>query len=152
MRRKLTMLLILSVITFLLCFFPYKHYISISFGPPIPASSTIAEEMLGLSGVYWKACLPYLVIFLPIIVSAEILFANGVSLKKGRIIFSLQGIVGLLATYEMYRDMTFNFFERDIKLTPIFYLSLIWVCSFSLACILIGVPGINNYLTKKWNS
>jgi hypothetical protein len=73
---------------------------------------------------------------------------RNLSPKKWRIIFTLQGIAGILATYAMYWLMTFYLFETDVRLTPVFYISLLFMIISSICSILLSIGKINGLITQ----
>jgi hypothetical protein len=71
------------------------------------------------------ASLPFVAIFSPLVILAELAFSR--QRARGRIFFLVQGILLLCSTLWMLLAMTFEFFEMDLKLQPVFYGALCWV-------------------------
>jgi hypothetical protein len=58
-------------------------------------------------------------------------------------------MAGILATYIMFWSMVFSILESNVRLTPIFYMSLLFVTASSLGSILMSVGKINNSVIRK---
>ncbi len=138
----------MCVLVFVCLFAPYKYYTSIFIGVTTPnCSTTIAEQLLsGGIDVF------FIFLFLPILVLAEVFYLKDISSKWRKFIFVIQGIGGVFGTYMMFWIMTFYLLEANIRLTPIFYLSLAIVIVSSLASLLLVVPKINSQIKKHITS
>ncbi|MCK4401807.1 hypothetical protein KAW08_05850 [bacterium] len=149
MKTKIAVLTFLVLVSVIFLLIPYKFYDSHFLGFTPNCSSTIAEEFSGLFDGNWLRAVAFVFVFFPIVLTLEILFSKDLSSKKWKIILVVQGLAGVLATYAIYWIMTFPLFETNIKLTPICYLSLIWVGIFSFSSILFAIPKINVWIMKN---
>jgi fluoride ion exporter CrcB/FEX len=147
MKTKILILALLVLVTVVFLFAPYKLYTSA--WPVITpnCSSSIAKEFPYVFDWDWMY-VSFVFIFLPILLAIEIFFSKNLSSKKWKVIFVIQGIAGILTTYGMYFLMTFYLIESDVRLTPIFYISLLFVLASGVGSILMGVGKINNLVMR----
>ena len=150
MKIRITILVFLALVSGIFFLVPYKFYDSVFLNGTTPnCSSTIAEEFSGLFVGDLLGAVVFLFVFFPVILASEILFSKNLSSRKWKNILVVQGGSGVLATYGMFWIMTFYFLEHNIRLTPIFYLSLIWIGIFSIFSILLCIRKINVWIIRK---
>lgn len=145
MKIKTVILVALALITVVFLFTPYKFYTAVLFWITPNCSSNIAENF----SYFFDGGFIFAFIFLPIVLALEILFSKNLSSRKWRTIFAFQGIVGILATCGMYFLMEFDLFESDVRLTPIFYISLLFVLTSSIGSVLMSIGRINNFVITR---
>jgi hypothetical protein len=147
MKRALIIFLSL-IISALIIVLPYKKSAALLFGAAYhPAIYTQITALFKL-GLWTRTA--FLFVLLPIFLLIQIGQSTLRVYKK--VLFIVEGIIALLAALVMYVSMSFNIFEQDIILTPIFYLALSWVIVGGLAAISLAKKKIYEKAANFLNS
>jgi len=146
---KKTVLIFLSlVISGLIIILPYKASVALLFGATYHAA--IYEEIASIFKLGLWTKVSFLFVLLPLLLLIQIRQPTLRVYKK--VLFFLEGIMALLAALVMYVSMSFNLFDVDVILTPIFYLSLSWVILGALTAILLTKKKIYEKAAQFLNS
>ncbi|MCJ7664329.1 MAG: hypothetical protein MUO24_08820 [Desulfobacterales bacterium] len=146
---KRTILIFLSlVISALIIALPYKKSVEIFAGATYHVAIYAQIVALFKLGLWTRVA--FLFVLLPIFLLIQIRQPTLRVYKK--VLFIVEGIIALSAALVMYVSMSFNFFEQDMILTPIFYLALSWVIVWGLAAILLAKKKIYEKAANFLNS
>jgi len=146
---KRTALIFLSlVISALIIALPYKKSTALLFGATYHVAIYAQIAALVKLGLWTRVA--FLFVLLPIFLPIQIRQPTLRVYKK--VLFIAEGITALLAALVMYVSMSFNLFEQDIILTPIFYLALSWVILGGLTAILLAKKKVYEKAANFLNS
>ncbi len=148
MKTILTLLMLGLILV--LIFTPYKYYDSVPiFGGEIirDCFSTIAEEIENICAISWINMV-FIFITFPLVLLLEILLLRSISSKKWKYILIVQGIIGIVATAYMWFLMTFSLFQSNVRLTFVFYFSVLLVGGSSVSSILFGMSKFKSWIQK----
>jgi hypothetical protein len=146
---KRTILIFLSlIITVLIVALPYKKSVALLFGATYHAA--IYEQIATLFKLGLWTRVAFLFVLLPIFLLIQIGQPTLRVYKK--VLFIVEGIIALLAALVMYVSMSFELFELDMILTPIFYLALSWVIVGGLTAIFLAKKKIYEKAANFLNS